>query len=182
MEDPAREMEIQLNWNDSITPISFDYATNKDFSNKKSIELDGTTHVVFLRNLFKNTVYYICIVGINKERKKEIYSSEFKTTDLGPRTIMADGVYNIRDLGGYKVGSKYTKQGLIFRGGALSPSTNQYGQISISELGKKILSEDLKIKSDLDLRSASENFDLQISPIPNASLTYCDIGGGWRGC
>lgn len=75
---------------------------------------------------------------------------------------------------------------MMFRGGALSPSTDKaYTTINLSEEGKKYMSEILGIRTDFDLRAQSENrapdtpieSGLTVSPIPNANLEYYGVGG-----
>ena len=59
-----------------------------------------------------------------------------------------DGVKNVRDIAGYgKI-----KQGLLYRGGAFEEIENDELKINVSESGKKTLVENLKIKTEIDLR------------------------------
>lgn len=74
-------------------------------------------------------------------------TSIFRTSSY-PRTLKIGGVYNIRDIGGAKTKSgKRVREGLIYRSANLN---------KVTKSGKKILREDLGIKTDLDLRRPGE--------------------------
>lgn len=70
------------------------------------------------------------------------------TTEPAPfRLIHVDGVSNVRDLGGKKgLGGRMIRQGMVFRGS--EPDTHQ----CITAAGRKTLTEELGVRSQLDLR------------------------------
>ena len=70
---------------------------------------------------------------------------EFETLNNGYRFIRIDDALNVRDLGGIKI-----KQGLIYRG---TEFDENYG---LTERGKSVFTEELKIKTELDLRGPSD--------------------------
>ena len=73
----------------------------------------------------------------------------FTTATELPRWIRVDGVSNVRDFGGWKTADgKRVRQGLFFRG----PELN--GKIAASAKGLSMLLENLKIRTDIDLRGA----------------------------
>ena len=85
----------------------------------------------------------------------------FTTEDLTPRWIFAEGATNIRDLGGWKTQEgKRVRQGLIYRGSELDwisyrdrdPRLEPQAHTAITEEGRRILREELRIRTDLDLR------------------------------
>lgn len=86
--------------------------------------------------LFKNykvgTRYFWSAKGI---------TDSFLTEDERFRFIHAEGAKNIRDLGGGKI-----KQGLIYRGSEL------LGHYKLTEEGIRVLRDELKIKTELDMR------------------------------
>ena len=93
-----------------------------------------------LYNLFRNQTYYWKVVN---EAGDTSATHSFKTADIA-RIIRVPGVTNMRDLGGYKTRSgKYVRQGLLYRGGELDHITKQ---------GETILVNELKIRTELDLR------------------------------
>lgn len=71
----------------------------------------------------------------------------FDTEDMPPRWIYAEGLGNIRDIGGWtgKNGKK-VKQGMLYRGCEMEFHYN------ITDEGRRVLADELKIKTDLDLR------------------------------
>ncbi|MBO4594641.1 MAG: tyrosine-protein phosphatase, partial [Clostridia bacterium] len=112
--------------------------------------------------------------------REKICTGSFNTADLGPRTIKLDRVYNARDIGGYTTASgKRTKQGLFYRGGSLTKSSDTaYDQwVGITEESAIYMRDVLKIKSDFDLRTILENLARRDSPIPDATLTYFGVSG-----
>ncbi len=129
-------------------------------------------------NLLKATNYYVRVTALLDSGESKIAETSFRTTDLGPRVLNVGGIYNVRDLGGYLLESgERTLQGKIFRGGALSKSTDTtYDYVKLNDKGAAFMSETLGIKTDFDLRNAQENLGLIESPIPGAKLEYYACG------
>lgn len=150
-------------------------STDENFKDSTVINLlkDDRNYGIF--NLYKATKYFVKLVAYNKDGESiGEDSSWFLTTDLGPRFINVDGIHNVRDLGGYITSYGRTRQGLLYRGGTL---TLFDGYISdITEEGKTQMEEDLKIKSELDLRSFKE-VGISETSIPGATLYYLTIDG-----
>ena len=127
-----------------------------------------------VNNLLKAQTYYVKVTAEGISLTGE---TSFTTTDLGPRVMTVDGVYNVRDMGGYLTASgKTTKQGLIYRGGALSPSAD-YPNVRITESGIATMAEEMGIRTEIDFRNSSEALGVTESCIPNAELIYCTLGG-----
>lgn len=79
----------------------------------------------------------------------------FLTSDVAPRNLFVDGVTNCRDLGGWKTtDGKRIKQGMIYRTARFN--ANDSATPIVTESGKKTLTEELKIKTELDLRDADK--------------------------
>ncbi|MBR5742011.1 MAG: tyrosine-protein phosphatase, partial [Firmicutes bacterium] len=72
-------------------------------------------------------------------------------TEEGPRPIMIPGCANVRDIGGVtnECGKKI-RQGLVFRGSACD--ANEETQYEITDEGKRVFTEDLGIRTEIDLR------------------------------
>lgn len=166
--------------------VRIDYSKQEDFPTYQSVFVESSKKNCALYNLEKASTYYVraCV----EEDGKEVYSSPsvLKTASYGPRVMSIDGIHNVRDIGGYETPSGRTLQGLLFRGGALSPSTDPaYTRIQLSEEGKEYMSQTLGIKTDFDLRTQAENrapdtpvdSGLTTSPIPGANLEYYGVGG-----
>ena len=171
---------------DNVTSLRMDYSEQSDFSTYQSETVDASNSTCSLWNLKKASTYYLRLVAKVGNEEKTSSIGALKTASYGPRVMKIDGIHNVRDVGGYETPNGRTVQGMMFRGGALSPSTDKaYTTIQLSEEGKKYMSETLQIKTDFDLRTQAENrapdtpveSGLTVSPIPNASLHYYGIGG-----
>lgn len=150
---------------------------NPDFTDAICVNAERGATSCVIYNLKKATAYYLKVVATTEYGEKESNTIRFSTADFGPRVMKIDGIHNVRDLGGYQTAAGRTLQGLIYRGGALSPDNAYYPNVRISEAGKKYMREGLKIKTDFDLRNAAQNLGLTESPIPNAVLEYYNADG-----
>jgi protein-tyrosine phosphatase len=160
----------------TVTNFSVEIATKPDFSDAKAIGVGADDRSCELYNLLKSTEYFVKVTAYSGENILNEAETSFWTTSMGPRVMNVDGIYNVRDLGGYTVhGGETTLQGLIYRGGALTPADIYDSQLT--EAGKKTMSEEMGIKTEIDLRSPTEAGNLSESVIPGASLIYIPIGG-----
>ncbi len=102
----------------------------------------------FLKCNFKaGTVYYWFVR--TKDERSGVFT--FETEAVYPRLLFIDGLSNVRDLGGWRsIYGKRIKQGLLYRGTELNSHHR------ITENGLYTMRYDLKISSDLDLRSKGE--------------------------
>ena len=153
------------------------YSENADFTDAISVNAESGATSCAIYNLKKATAYYLKVVVTTEYGEKESNTINFSTIDKGPRVMKIDGIHNVRDLGGYNTASGRTLQGLIYRGGALSPDNAYFPNVQLTEAGKKYMSETLKIKTDFDLRNAAQNKGLTESPIPGAVLEYYNADG-----
>jgi len=79
----------------------------------------------------------------------------FRTADT-PRVLTVDGVYNLRDIGGWKTASgKRIKQGLLYRGCELDGAVES--KYTITDDGVHTMLSVLGIKTDMDLRLSTDN-------------------------
>ncbi len=130
-------------------------AENKDFSDPKVFTLEGYETEVDIYNLKTGTKYYYLIKIFFVNDVETSVSGSFTTAE-GPRIMNVDGVYNMRDIGGWKTTSgKRVKQGLLYRGceidGAVEP------KYTITDSGINTMLKELGIKTDMDLRAESDN-------------------------
>lgn len=173
---------VSIEWNSTwaaADAFKIEYSVNEDFSEAITTEVASTETKLEVYNLLKATTYYLRISALCGENVLDCAETTFTTTDLGPRVMNIGGIYNVRDLGGYlTTDGTRTKQGLIFRGGALSKSKDEaYTYVALNEDGKKYMRDTLNIQTDFDLRGIAENLGLTQSPIPNATLEYYGISG-----
>lgn len=128
---------------------------NKNMSGPQIYEINGSVNRFSVTNLYTDTEYFWQVIA-ETDGDETILSkiSTFKTTQ-GRRIIYLDGIKNVRDLGGIttKNGQKL-KQGLIYRSSQIDFTNNDYSPIT--QNGINIARNVLKIKTDLDIRNASE--------------------------
>jgi hypothetical protein len=109
-----------------------------------------------------DTTYYNLIPGktytLNSFRNGVLKPITIHT--LGQlRMIKAEGVDNVRDLGGWPTANgKRIKYGLLYRGVEMNTDRECHERSShiLTAKGKRIFKEDLGIKAELDLRSEAE--------------------------
>ena len=128
---------------------------NANFENAQEYLTSGNS--IRTNNLLVNTKYYWKVVAGDKESKV----ANFTTGDY-PRWINARPLYNVRDLGGYMTSSgKRVKQGLVFRGGEITSTTNSGHYNTIADSAKRAFREDMGMVGgvELDLRGPSDIYD-----------------------
>ncbi|MBQ9921011.1 MAG: tyrosine-protein phosphatase [Clostridia bacterium] len=105
-------------------------------------------NTVTVYNLKCDTYYYWKVIC-----KDEVSRTiGFITKNEFPRMIKADGITNVRDCGGYEnLVGKVFRQGMIYRGSELNSHVN------ITPEGLRVMSEELGIKTVLDLRGSGED-------------------------
>ena len=150
---------ITFSWENTIN--------NGDKPSKYIVEIKDSYDTVKVET--KNTSVDVYNLKVNTEYKwtvsayydsKNIFTSSEATfvTGQAPRNIKVEGMENVRDLGGWDVGEgKIYKQGMIYRSAELNGDKD--GLSKPTKEGKRVLLEDLKIKSDIDLRKTKEAFD-----------------------
>ena len=172
--NPNVDTVISWKSNSQATGYTVLLSTSEDYSNAKTYNVPAENCSVTVNNLLKAQTYYVKVMADGTSVATE---ASFTTTDLGPRVMTVDGVYNVRDMGGYLTASgKTTKQGLIYRGGALSPSAD-YPNVQITESGIATMAEEMGIRTEIDFRNSTEALGVTESCIPNAELIYCTLGG-----
>ncbi len=99
---------------------------------------------------------------------RDTASASFTTEDVAPRFLRADGVRNFRDLGGWQTtDGRRVRQNRIFRSAGLRASARTEGNSlfaskvipgvrRVTDLGIAMLRDDLKVKTDLELRTPQE--------------------------
>lgn len=103
-----------------------------------------------------------------KETVSEI--ATFRTEDMAPRWIEIEGnVSNMRDLGGRKAmrGCR-VRQGMAYRGQGLnnnSQTGERPGRNRLTVEDVKLLTGNLGIRTDLDLRTSGETAGMTVSPL-----------------
>jgi len=97
----------------------------------------------------------------------ESVSAEFETEDRAPRLLRAGGVWNFRDLGGWKTADGcHVREGMILRSAGLRASSKSSGGFfnkkiemgvqRVTPAGLETLRNEFHIKTDLELRTPQE--------------------------
>ena len=161
-------LPVPLSWDISHKSKSYTiYVSEKeDMSNPWTFTCSDTSFDLYNSKI--NTTYYWKITANYKSVSFDSDISSFKVTDTSMRNIYVDGVDNIRDLGGYITSNNKTiKQGMIYRTARFNDSD---GNINITEKGLKTIKEQLKIKSDIDVRKNLECGSDEIGGITSSPL------------
>ena len=113
---------------------------NANFSETVTYEAEGQVEVY---NLLIGHTYYWYVQ--TEDEKSEVWN--FTMDPMAPRLIMAGGLSNVRDIGGRTtMEGKQIRQGMIYRGCEM-----EFHHI-ITEDGIDVLANQLKIRTDLDIR------------------------------
>ena len=108
-------------------------------------------------NLKIGCQYFYKVEAITGEKTETGMTESFKIISSAPRNIFVNGVENFRDMGGWKTENGSVKQGLIYRSARFNESLSSYVKSEIDEDGLVELNEHLKIKSEIDLRTTTDN-------------------------
>jgi hypothetical protein len=99
-------------------------------------------------NLHTGTQYFWKVIARDRDSVLAVSAVwAFTTHSSTPRWLHVPGITNVRDMGGWRLpGNQRIRQGLVYR------SSEMNGRAEITDEGKKVLIEELKIRTDLDLR------------------------------
>ncbi len=151
VEELSRPISPTFSWNGGNNAHTVTISENSDYSDGMVYQVSKSE--VSFQNLKIDTKYYY------KAESSGIlvYEDSFTTSDELVRNIYISGVTNARDLGGYPAGETKVKQGLIYRTGRLNENSTEMVTNKITEKGIKTMVEELKFKSEIDLRMVSNN-------------------------
>ena len=162
-------LPVKLAWNgNGSVKYTIYVADNENFDNATSYVVSGFTRELDIYNLLPSTTYYWKVTG---DRSDMSDTSVFKTEDLSVRLIYAEGTSNIRDLGGWNADDSFVNYGKIYRGNQLNGYGN-WGNNKLTENGLKTFKDDLKIKTEIDLRTQDKDDANQTVNFVDASLPY----------
>lgn len=157
---------IELSWTVETTnglelkEFTVEVSESETFEDKYVLHTD-TNSVIFQNAKISTTYYWRVSSG---SFVSEVGS--FSTNGTLFRTLVVDGVKNVRDIGGYG----HIKQGLLYRGGAFESYDSKTETVTtdITEAGMDVIKNQLKIKTEVDLRKnddSHENCDLTSSSV-----------------
>ena len=157
------EIEITETNDTGDNPDYYEIELSEDNTFASSYNVRGNK----LYNL-KNGSYYYKVHSIHGDKE---FVSDIKTINVtasSPRNIYIDGVINSRDLGGWNIGeNRVYKQGMLYRTAQYnySPYASDPFVSKPTEEGLKTVKEELKIKTDIDLRRLDETSGIRKSPL-----------------
>lgn len=95
-----------------------------------------------------------------------------------PRWINIPDVTNVRDIGGWKTSSgREIRQGMVFRGGQFEGWTNQSHRSAITEEGRRVFLDELKIHTEIDLRGEGKG---QVFDVPDYQKIPIEAYATWN--
>ena len=147
----SRPLPLQFRWEGEIGEYTVTLSENEDYSNPFVYTVNECS--VSFTNLKIDTTYYYKVI----KGEQLIKEDAFITSDEIIRNLYISGITNARDLGGYKIDDGVIKQGLIFRTAKLNANLTEAPSRLISDKGMNTMLNDLKVKSEIDLRLVSNN-------------------------
>ena len=161
-------LPVPLKWKAGSDVVSQKIELSEDasFSNPVIYSVSKDTSAFDIYNLIPGRRYYYRVLATKSDNSViQLDSAAFNTTGQ-LRMLKIDGIFNVRDLGGWPaVGSHRMAYGKIFRGSRMS--NNSTTTPIITPDGAKAMIA-AGIRADLDLRTDSE---APLSQSPLASLT-----------
>lgn len=173
-------LSVEFTWStisdNNAKPGRYEVYVSKDSEFTASEIIKTRLENAEIFNLEINTFYYWKVVAYYGSTPFTSNTASFKTQNEGPRNIRVPGVENVRDLGGWALENGQTyNQGLIYRSSELNGDED--GLSKPTKEGKSTLLNQLKIKSEIDLRKTlaangqDEVYGITSSPL-GSSVAY----------
>lgn len=144
---------IHLTWRgDTANKYLLEISEDEGFSSPLAVHTEEPFFV--MKNLKVGQTYHWRVNGGD--------TFTFTTRNDRFRFIEAEGALNVRDLGGIHI-----KQGLLYRGSEINK------EYQLTECGKKVMREQLHVKTELDVRKSNAHPD-GVSPI-GEGVRYCHL-------
>lgn len=134
---------VVFSWETETDMVFLFVSRSSDMQNAHCFPVNTGKRQFEIYNLNIGTDYWWRVESAEEASPVYSFSIPYET----PRGIYIDGITNVRDIGGYKtISGKRICQNMAYRGSELDIHMN------ISDKGKKTFCEELKIKTDLDMR------------------------------
>ena len=169
-------LPVRLAWKgDGSVRYTVYLADNENFDNATSYVISGLRKEINVYNLMPSTTYYWKVEGDKTGDTSD--ASSFTTENVSVRLIYAEGTSNVRDIGGWSAGVSSVNYGKIYRGNQLNGYGN-WGDNKLTEEGLKTFKDDLKVRTEIDLRTQNKDDANQTTNYVDASYPYykCTIG------
>ena len=151
----------------------------EDFADSYTMAVAAGVDSINVYNLIPGKTYNYKVQYDDNGVMTNAQSGQFKTTGT-LRMLKIDGIFNVRDLGGWTgLGGHKMKYGLLFRGSRMTANSSAKEMITLD--GKKAMLA-AGIKGDLDLRTSSER-NLSASPLASgtgATVDYKPIDDSYK--
>ena len=169
-------LPVRLAWKgDGSVRYTLYLADNENFDNATSYVIPGLLGEIEIYNLMPSTTYFWKVEGDKAGDTSDV--SSFTTENIPVRLIYAEGTSNVRDAGGWSAGGTSVNYGKIYRGNQLNGYGN-WGDNKLTEEGLKTFKDDLKIRTEIDLRTQNKDDANQTTNYVDATFPYykCTIG------
>ncbi len=121
------------------------------FKDARNVEVSSADSETEVYNFHANREYFWKIAVSGPEGLVESPVSSFLTSDAAPTFFRVEGITNVRDIGGWKtMDGKFVRRNMVYRGSEMDTHH------ALTEDGRQVLRNELKIRTDLDLRGEAE--------------------------
>ena len=167
-EELSRPLPITLTWEDAGA-TEYTVLISEDSNFTKSFRYKSTTNTIEVYNMKIHTLYYWYVEYMVNDTLTKTNTKTFVIDNKTPRNLYIDGITNVRDIGGYRLGvNKYVKQGMIYRCSRLNE--NETTNLLITPSGISEMLNVLGVKSELDIRRVDNN--------ESGGITESPLGNG----
>lgn len=151
VEELSRPLKPTFSWDGDNQTYTVYLSEKEDYSDSFTYTVEENK--ISFTNLKIDTTYYYKVITGDSVIKED----SFLTSDEIIRNMYVSGITNVRDLGGYVTNDGKTNQGLIFRTGRLNQCNVDTPTNMINEKGINTMLNEMKVKSEIDLRIVSNN-------------------------
>ena len=152
--DAPRPVKLSWTHDAGATAQKVEVSESSTYSNPIVFTIDKDAAEYDLYNMIPGKKYYYRIVSVKDGNKTIVGSGELEPTGM-LRWILAEGTWNVRDMGGWTGLKGYPiKYGKIFRGGQLTNPNSPYN-VLLTSAGIEAM-RNAGIRAELDLRSSSQ--------------------------
>lgn len=149
-----------------ITDVKLYFSENSNLKDAVVYDVDIGFPTYTITDFLHDKDYFWCVevTKSNGDVEKSLISKAHLPSPEGPTVIEIEGVKNVRDIGGIVAqNGARIKIGLIYRAGEMDSAS----AVNITANGIKYAVENLKIKTDLDLRRPDQTPNSNKSPLGN---------------
>ncbi len=167
----------------SVKKATLNVSEKNDFSLPAIYNLDNAQTSVDIYNLKTDTKYFYRFDLEISNGTQSSVSGSFKTAKT-PRLLNVEGVANLRDFGGWETVDGYkVRQGILYRSAEIDGAVDS--KYTITANGVNTLLTEFGIRTEMDLRSSSENVSgadklgAGVEHIYYGSQMYTDVFTGY---